>query len=84
MPDTKMKQAKLYFLYGNKEKALSIAKSFRIGLTKEEQAVLRRGHEARVTPAFYAGLGLDPEELVKKAHVLFEEKFLKERPCLEQ
>lgn len=43
----------------NYKKALSIAKGFKIGFTKEEQSTLTRAHECLVYPGFYKQLGID-------------------------
>ncbi|XWN29737.1 MAG: hypothetical protein ROR55_19865 [Devosia sp.] len=43
-------------------RALSIAKSFRFGLTADEQVKLRRAHEAHHHRRFYEGLGRDAEQ----------------------
>lgn len=60
---------------GNYKKALSIAKGFKIGFTKEEQATMTRAHECMVHPGFYRQLGIDEEqaiadgiELIKKVY----------------
>ena len=60
---------------GNYKKALSIAKGFKIGFTKEEQTTLTRAHECMVHPGFYRQLGIDEEqaiadgiELIKKIY----------------
>lgn len=60
---------------GNYRKALSIAKGFKIGFTKEEQSTMTRAHECMVHPGFYRQLGIDEEqaiadgiELVKKVY----------------
>lgn len=44
---------------GNFKKALSIAKGFKLGFTKEEQSVMTRAHECMVHPGFYKQLGID-------------------------
>lgn len=60
---------------GNYKKALSIAKGFKIGFTKEEQSTMTRAHECMVHPGFYRQLGIDEEqaiadgiELIKKVY----------------
>ena len=60
---------------GDYKKALSIAKGFKIGFTKEEQSTMTRAHECMVHPGFYRQLGIDEEqaiadgiELIKKVY----------------
>lgn len=60
---------------GNYKKALSIAKGFKIGFTKEEQSTMTRAHECMVYPGFYSQLGIDEAqaiaegiELIKKVY----------------
>ena len=60
---------------GDYKKALSIAKGFKIGFTKEEQSTMARAHECMVHPGFYRQLGIDEEqaiadgiELIKKVY----------------
>lgn len=60
---------------GNYKKALSIAKGFKIGFTKEEQSIMTRAHECMAHPGFYRQLGIDEEqaiadgvELIKKVY----------------
>lgn len=60
---------------GEYRKALSIAKGFKIGFTKEEQSKMTRAHECIAHPGFYRQLGIDEEkaieegiEIVKRAY----------------
>lgn len=60
---------------GDYKKALSIAKGFKIGFTKEEQSTMTRAHECMAHPGFYRQLGIDEEkaiadgiEIVKRAY----------------
>lgn len=60
---------------GDYKKALSIAKGFKIGFTKEEQSTMTRAHECMVHPGFYSRLGIDEVkaieagiEIIKRAY----------------
>jgi hypothetical protein len=61
---------------GNVKEALRIAKTFRIGLTKEDRDAIIRGYECLVHPEFYRMLGKDPEEEIEKGKKVFEKKIL--------
>lgn len=50
---------------GNFKKALSIAKGFKIGFTKEEQSTLTRAHECLAHPGWYRQLGIDEDKAVE-------------------
>lgn len=50
---------------GDYKKALSIAKGFKIGFTKEEQSTMTRAHECMVHPGFYSQLGIDEEKVIE-------------------
>lgn len=50
---------------GDYKKALSIAKGFKIGFTKEEQSTMTRAHECIAHPGFYRQLGLDEEKAIE-------------------
>ena len=50
---------------GNFKKALSIAKGFKLGFTKEEQSLMTRAHECMVHPGFYSQLGYDEDKLIQ-------------------
>ena len=44
---------------GDWKKALSIAKGFKLGISKEQQRVITRAYECMVHPDFYTSLGYD-------------------------
>ena len=50
---------------GNFKKALSIAKGFKIGFTKEEQSIMTRAHECLAHPGWYRQLGIDEDKAVE-------------------
>ena len=49
---------------GNFKKALSIAKGFKIGFTKQEQDLMTRAYECMVHPGFYKQLGRNEEKII--------------------
>lgn len=49
---------------GDYKKALSIAKGFKIGFTKEEQSIMTRAHECMVHPGFYSQLGINEVDAI--------------------
>lgn len=50
---------------GDYKKALSIAKGFKLGFTKEEQSTMTRAHECMVHPGFYRQLGIDEGKAIE-------------------
>ena len=44
---------------GDHKQALAIAKSFRLGITKEQHSTLLRAYECLVHPSFYQSIGTD-------------------------
>lgn len=50
---------------GDYRKALSIAKGFKLGFTKEEQSTMTRAHECIAHPGFYRQLGVDEEKAIE-------------------
>lgn len=50
---------------GDYKKALSIAKGFKIGFTKQEQSTMTRAHECMVHPGFYSQLGIDESKAIE-------------------
>lgn len=75
-PVSKTRQAVALFLQGKVKEALKIAGTFRIGLTKDQQATLKRGYECMHNPQFYQQLGKDPEECQRQACELFRSKWV--------
>lgn len=60
---------------GNFKKALSIAKGFRIGFTKDEQSLMTRAHECMVHPGFYKQLGFDEAKVIEDGIKLITERY---------
>lgn len=48
------------------KKALKIAKDFRINISKEDNADMKRAYECMVSPNFYVQLGYDLSETINK------------------
>ncbi|MED3746673.1 MULTISPECIES: hypothetical protein [Geobacillus] len=71
---TKVKQAIEFYQNGDIKKALGFAKTFRIGLTKEERSQLVRGYECIIHRAFYESIGKNPKEEIEKAKAIFEKR----------
>ena len=74
---TKTTQATTAYNSGDFAKALRIAKTFTLGLSKEDRAQIVRGHECHTNPGFYRQIGRDPENEIKNALRVFSEKILK-------
>lgn len=62
---------------GNYEKALSIAKTFRLGFTKEQRRVLQIASETLTgNGGFYKQLGIDTDSMVNEAKKLLNDTYL--------
>lgn len=66
-----------FYRTGKIKDALKIAKTFRIGITKEEHDKMVRAYECMVHPEFYKMIGKNPEEEIRKGIAIFKEKILK-------
>ena len=51
---------------GEYKAALSIAKDFHLGITKEQSDDMRRGYECIVHPRFYSSIGMDTAAMAQK------------------
>ncbi len=51
---------------GNWKKALSIAKGFRLGISREQQSVMTRAYECLVHPDFYESIGTDLSQAIQE------------------
>ena len=65
MPEKKTNIVRKLLAEGNHKKALSIAKGFRLGITKEESSQMNRAYECIVHRSFYEQLGRNPDEEIK-------------------
>lgn len=77
VPVSKTQIAIDLFQRGDLRGALRLASGFRIGLTREQQATLKRGFECLSNPEFYRQLGKDPQQLIDAATDLFRSHFLR-------
>ena len=62
----KAKDVRVFIQQGDFKKALSGAKNFRIGVTKEQRSAMRRAYEAIIHPRFYEQLGVDIEMAIQE------------------
>lgn len=62
---TKTQQVKQFFNEGCFKKALRIAKTFRIGVTKEQSTDMGMAYECMVYPDTYKQLGIDTDEKIR-------------------
>ena len=51
---------------GDMKKALSIAKDFRLGISKEQRSLMARAYECMVHPAFYTSIGIDLSQAIQE------------------
>lgn len=51
---------------GQYKKALSIAKDFRLGITKEQRSLMARAYECLVHPGFYTSIGIDLSQAIQE------------------
>lgn len=51
---------------GEYKKALSIAKDFRLGISKEQRSLMARAYECMVHPAFYTSIGIDLSQAIQE------------------
>lgn len=75
---TKTQEAVQAFKVGDRKTALKLASGFRLGLTPDERAKLKRGYECLLYPDFYLQLGREVDRDVDVALTLFREKFVTE------
>lgn len=59
MPEKKSDVVRQLMAVGDYRKALSIAKDFRLGMSREEHDALRLAYECMVWPDFYRQVGRD-------------------------
>lgn len=60
---SKTNQVIAFMRAGDYTSALRIAKTFRMGLTPDDEITLRRAHEAPLNPGFWKQIGGNPEGL---------------------
>ena len=62
MPENKTNIVRKLLAEGSHKRALSIAKSFKLGINKEDSNQLNRAYECLVHRKFYEQIGKDPEQ----------------------
>lgn len=74
----KTTQAKEFWLSGDKQKALRIFKTFRLGLSKEEKRAIEIHHEvvSGGKTSFYESLGIDLQDIKEQAESVIENKLI--------
>lgn len=73
---TKTELAVQAFHAGDTAKALKLASGFKLGITKQQSTVLKRGYECLHYPDTYRQLGKDPAACVAEATALFNQLFV--------
>lgn len=76
MKITKTQQAIQAFQSGDVKTALGIVRTFRVGVSKEQQKIFSQGYECLVHPSFYAQLKANIPARIEKAKREFESMFL--------
>jgi len=62
----KAQDVRNFIQQGDFKKALSGAKDFRIGVSKDQRSVMARAYEAIVHPKFYQQIGIDIESAIQE------------------
>ena len=65
--DTKSDKLRALIKAEKWDDAFKLAKSFKLGFTKDEQADISRAHEMKSNPVFYKRLGFDEFVVKQKA-----------------
>ena len=78
MDNTKTSQAVTAFKNGDTKRALKLASGFKLGLSKAQSNVLKKGYECIVWPDQYRSMKQDPEKCIAEAVKLFATIFMKE------
>lgn len=60
---------------GQWKKALSIAKGFRLGITKDQQNAIIRAYECIVHPEFYTSIGVDLQDAICAGKAVLSELY---------
>ena len=75
MPEKKTNIVRKLIDEGNHKKALAIAKSFRLGITKDESAKMNRAYECIVHRSFYEQIGKDPDQEIMAGIVVLKKLY---------
>lgn len=65
-PEKKSDRVRRLVAAGRYKEALSIAKDFRLGITKEQSDAMIRGFECMVSPRFYQSIGCDTAKIAQE------------------
>ena len=76
-PVSKTKQMLALYTAGDIKGALRLASTFKIGVPREEQKLLKRGYECIVHPQTYKQMGVVPEESIEVAKGVLEWHWVK-------
>lgn len=60
---------------GEYKKALSIAKDFRLGISKEQRSLMARAYECLVHPSFYTSIGIDLSQAIQEGITVVTELY---------
>ena len=77
MAPSKTLQAISLYRSGQLKRALAIAKTFRMGLTVDEQKAISLAYECYTHPEFYRQLGTDIEASKKVGCQVFEQRIMR-------
>lgn len=77
MIENKTRQAINFYLEQDFKNCLKVASNFRIGVTTNEKAKMKRAYECFVHPEFYKGLGVNIEEAIAEGVEVFVNLFIK-------
>lgn len=58
---------------GDYKKALSGAKDFHLGVSKEQRSVMARAYESYIRPEFYRSIGKNPDNCIQAGIVVLLE-----------
>jgi predicted ATPase len=76
MQESKTDKVRHYVSTEDYKKALSIAKSFKLGFTKDEKETIEIAHELLSgNESFYTNLGYNKDTVVSKAINILKEKY---------
>ena len=60
---------------GNYRKALSIAKDFRLGVTKEQRSTMTRAYECMIHGSFYQSIEIDLSQAIEEGVIVLLELY---------
>jgi hypothetical protein len=72
----KAQDVRSLIIQGDYKKALSGAKDFHIGVTREQRSIMARAYECMVHPDFYRQIGKDIEQCIEAGKAVLQEVVL--------